>query len=547
MPVGPEQLGWVSPEAPPNKEYLRSTEFGSVLDEHWNWLWRRDIEELGVGEPGPPGPQGPQGATGPQGPAGPQGAAGPQGPAGAAGSKWLSGSGAPSAGLGADGDFYLDTATGRAYAKASGTWTQQVDLLNAWLTGSGAPAGALGDTGDYYLDTAAGDVYRKTGASTWTLQGNIRGPQGIQGIQGIQGPQGPTGQAEAWYSGSGVPAGATGAVGDWYLDTVSGDVYEKTAASTWTLRGNLKGPTGPTGAQGIQGVPGTPGSKWLSGGTAPSAGLGVDGDWYINTSNGRIYQKQSGSWVASGDLLNKWWDSTSNPTAGQGDDGDYWLNTTTGDVLTKITGSWTTTGNIKGPQGIQGIQGIQGPQGPAGTRTIVTTLPASPAVGDEVLYRVGSGTTAFLWGFRYTNNDTTYPWEFTGGPPLVTATTVAESSTSGTHTAYQNLADGAVAVTAPLAGVYDNLFGAYASNPTANTAYISLKYGAAEAGDGDGMLATFAAGTFVAIRHQAPPITVTAAATAVTMRQLRSPLSCDHPSAGEGVTGRQATSMTSLA
>ena len=29
--------------------------------------------------------------------------------------------------------------------------------------------------------------------STWVLQGNVRGPQGIQGNAGIQGPVGPTG------------------------------------------------------------------------------------------------------------------------------------------------------------------------------------------------------------------------------------------------------------------------------------------------------------------------------------------------------------------
>jgi len=94
------------------------------------------------------------------------------------------------------------------------------------------------------------------------------GPQGPQGIQGpigntgpqgptgSTGPQGPTGQAEGWSSGSGAPAGGAGAVGDWYLDTASGDVYEKTGASTWTNRGNIRGPTGATGPTGPQGPAG---------------------------------------------------------------------------------------------------------------------------------------------------------------------------------------------------------------------------------------------------------------------------------------------------
>lgn len=44
-----------------------------------------------------------------------------------------------------------------------------------WFTGSGAPLAGLGSIGDFYLDTDPGSkkVYYKTGAVTWTLQGNI--------------------------------------------------------------------------------------------------------------------------------------------------------------------------------------------------------------------------------------------------------------------------------------------------------------------------------------------------------------------------------------
>jgi hypothetical protein len=51
----------------------------------------------------------------------------------------------------------------------------------AWTNGVGAPSGAAGLVGDYYLDTSTGDVYLKTGTSTWTLQANMRGPQGTNG------------------------------------------------------------------------------------------------------------------------------------------------------------------------------------------------------------------------------------------------------------------------------------------------------------------------------------------------------------------------------
>lgn len=125
----------------------------------------------GGGVPGPAGP------TGPAGPAGPTGATGSQGPAGTPGEKWFS--------------------------------------------GSGAPAGATGIVGDWYLDTASGDVYEKTAASTWTVRGNIRGPQGLQGIQG---PQGPAGSAPAYVTS--LPGSPTDGLEVYYAaDATTGVVW----------------------------------------------------------------------------------------------------------------------------------------------------------------------------------------------------------------------------------------------------------------------------------------------------------------------------------
>ena len=57
-----------------------------------------------------------------------------------------------------------------------------------------------------------------------------------------------------WRSGSGAPAGGLGIVGDWYLNIANGDVYEKTGASTYTLRDNLTGPQGEPGEAGEGGA-----------------------------------------------------------------------------------------------------------------------------------------------------------------------------------------------------------------------------------------------------------------------------------------------------
>lgn len=95
-----------------------------------------------VGEPdvieivqeGPAGPQGPQGDQGIQ------GIQGVQGDPGADGNTLLSGSGAPSNGLGNDGDFYIDTAAFDIYGpKAGGVWPSGSSLIGA--TGPQGPTG----------------------------------------------------------------------------------------------------------------------------------------------------------------------------------------------------------------------------------------------------------------------------------------------------------------------------------------------------------------------------------------------------------------------
>ena len=52
-----------------------------------------------------------------------------------------------------------------------------------------------------------------------------------------------------------------------------------------------------TGAQGEAGADGT---KWLSGSTAPEASAGVSGDWYINTETFEIFEKTGDAWTSRG-------------------------------------------------------------------------------------------------------------------------------------------------------------------------------------------------------------------------------------------------------
>ena len=51
---------------------------------------------------------------------------------------------------------------------------------STWFDGAGVPSSGTGSNGDYYLNTTNGDVYNKS-AGTWSVVGNIKGPQGDAG------------------------------------------------------------------------------------------------------------------------------------------------------------------------------------------------------------------------------------------------------------------------------------------------------------------------------------------------------------------------------
>lgn len=73
--------------------------------------------------------------------------------------------------------------------------------------------------------------------------------------------------------------------------------------------------------------------KFLSGAIAPTNDKGADGDVYLNTANGNLYQKATGTWT----------------------------------ILMNIKGATGAQGTA-GAQGIQGIQGLKGDTGATGAK-----------------------------------------------------------------------------------------------------------------------------------------------------------------------------------
>ena len=143
---------------------------------------------------------------------------------------------------------------------------------------------------------------------TWNKQGppGADGSPGLPGLNGTNGVDGLDGlNGASFLSGAGVPSAGLGQDGDSYLNLTNGDVYTK-AGGAWTQASSLLGPAGvdgTNGTNGTDGLDGLNGASFLSGAGAPSAGLGQNGDSYLNLTNGDVYSKAGGAWSKTGSLL----------------------------------------------------------------------------------------------------------------------------------------------------------------------------------------------------------------------------------------------------
>lgn len=93
------------------------------------------------------------------------------------------------------------------------------DVLNALTIASTASGG-----GGIPEAPTDGQLYARRGSDTsWQVS-----PAGADGPPGPPGPAGARG--EEWFTGAGTPPNSLGLIGDWYLDSVTGDYWEKTGA-----------------------------------------------------------------------------------------------------------------------------------------------------------------------------------------------------------------------------------------------------------------------------------------------------------------------------
>ncbi len=141
-------------------------------------------------------------------------------------------------------------------------------------TGTTDPDNGTGVENDLYINTTTGSLFKKVGGSWGTSLLTIKGGNGT-----------------IWRTGTGVPSNGIGQINDYYLDVQNGNVYGPKTSVWGSIVGNIRGP------QGNQGNTGAQGATILSGNTAPSNGLGRNGDYYLNLSNGNFYgPKAAGAW-----------------------------------------------------------------------------------------------------------------------------------------------------------------------------------------------------------------------------------------------------------
>ncbi len=165
-----------------------------------------------------------------------------------------------------------------------------------------------------------------------------------------------------WKYGAGVPASNLGLVGDYYLDTATGNVYNKTNSTTWVLITNITGPQGVAGAQGLQGIAGPIGPIGATGATGPQGPVGLTGPAGVAGLTG-----------AAGPQGNQGIAGPAGPTGLTGAAGVAGPQGIQGLPGTNGAAGATGAAGPQGPSGAVGATGLQGPAGVAGPQGVAGT------------------------------------------------------------------------------------------------------------------------------------------------------------------------------
>jgi|GEM_PF-1332964 len=185
--------------------------------------------------------------------------------------------------IGAD-DISLLVSDGTDYKFAFSTLLQFIaNNLNVGAKvafGTTLPSNSTGKNGDLFIKTDTGAFAQKV-SGTWTVVYTIPSSTGITNGTILYGV--------------GIPGSGTGSNGDTYINTGTGIFYKKTSGTWGQVFSMQTGPQGPQGTTGSNGSNGTNGLSVLNGTMTPSnTSTGVNGDFYINTTNYTLYGPKTG-------------------------------------------------------------------------------------------------------------------------------------------------------------------------------------------------------------------------------------------------------------
>lgn len=90
-------------------------------------------------------------------------------------------------------------------------------------------------------------------------------------------------------------------------------------------------------------------------------------------------------------IASRWHSGVLVPDVNTGNVGDYYLNTVNGDVYSKVSGTWELLCTIKGTDGIDGVDGTNGIGVPAGGTSGQVLQKNSSADGDTVWADAAAG------------------------------------------------------------------------------------------------------------------------------------------------------------
>jgi hypothetical protein len=141
------------------------------------------------------------------------------------------GFGAPPSVVGNAGDYFTDLATGNIYGPKITPTTWPVNPLNQHflmsngtnplLCGFGAPTGGIGIDGEFYADLATGRLYGPRASGAWPTAFTSLAKQPIGTGVGVL------------YSGTTIPSNAIGEDGAWYVQEVTNNVYGPKVSGLW--------------------------------------------------------------------------------------------------------------------------------------------------------------------------------------------------------------------------------------------------------------------------------------------------------------------------